>query len=440
MKKRLLAVILAAAMTVGVLTGCGDKGNNGGASEGASSAVPKTEEGNSGAEGSSAAAASGEAITFWYMGDSSTGIQPLIDEFTQETGIAVNVQSIPWQSLSEKLLTAISSQSGPDVMQTAVSRTAELVAANAIIDMSEYVDSIEVFGKDKFFDASYESLEMDGKYYGVPWIVDVFLPFYRTDIFADAGYQEFPKTQEEFLEACKAITEKTGKYSWEINCANDYNSLFCYPYQSGSEIITKDRKPVFNGKEFVDAMNYLNSFFEAGLSSRIVDGVASDVKLTNGDVASCVGSAYLAQQLSANPDMDGKWAPAVWPKGAATNYSVYAGSNLVIASWNKNEEACVKLVEFLARPENQLKYREQTNALPAGKDAWADESLKNDPVMSVFYEQMQNAKPFPKVPEIEEIAIDCTKYFERISLGEEDVQTVMDEMNQQAEKILSNNN
>lgn len=339
--------------------------------------------------------------------------------------------------MSEKLLTAISAQSGPDVMQTAVSRTAELVAADAIIDMSAYVNDIETFQKDKFFDASYESLEMDGKYYGVPWIVDIFLPFYRTDVFAEAGYNEFPETQAEFLEACRTIKEKTGKYAWEINCANDYNSLFCYPYQSGSEIVTKDRKPVFNEPEFVESMNYLNTFFEEELANRVVDGVASDVKLTNGDVAAVVGSAYLAQQLQANPEMDGKWAPAVWPKGSATNYSVYAGSNLVVTSWNKNEDACIKLVEFLARPENQLKYREQTNSLPAGIEPWEDEGLKGDSVMSVFYKQMQNAKPFPKLPEIEEIAIDCTSYFERISLGGEDVQTVMDEMNAHAEEILS---
>ena len=89
---------------------------------------------------------------------------------------------------------------------------------------------------------------------------------------------------------------------------------------------------------------------------------------------------------------------ALWPAGPANNNSVYAGSNLVIPSWTTNEEAAVSLIEFLTRTENQLQYQELTGSLPAG--------------------------------------IEATSSYERISVGEEDIQTVCDEMNAFAQNLL----
>lgn len=448
MKKKLLSLLLstamAATMLATMLAGCGSSagstsGDNAGAGGESTQAAGSQETAGQDAGTAETKSAAEGAITFWYMGDSATGIQPLIDDFTAETGIQVNVQSIPWQNLSEKLLTAIASQSGPDVMQTAVSRTAELVTADAIIDMTEYVDSVEGFAKDKFYEASYDSLKMGDSYYGVPWIVDVYCVMYRTDLFEAAGYTEFPATQEEFFEACKKIKETAGITPYYIGAADNYNELFCFPYQSGSEIVTEDRKAVFNQPEYIEAMEYLNSFYEEGLAERVTDGVANYVKLTNGEVAACFGGTWEASQLASVEELDGKWAAAVWPKGSATNDSVYAGSNLVIPTWTTNEEAAVALIEFLTRTENQLKYRELAGSLPAGLEAWQDESLAKDPVLSVFGKQIENAKAFPKVAEIEEIGIEATKSFERISVGQEDIQTVCDEMNAFAQNVLDGN-
>ena len=108
----------------------------------------------------------------------------------------------------------------------------------------------------------------------------------------------------------------------------------------------------------------------------------------------------------------------------------------MIPSWTTNEEAAVSLIEFLTRTENQLQYQELTGSLPAGIEAWEDESLANAPVLSVFGEQIAHAQPFPKVPEIEEIGIEATSSYERISVGEEDIQTVCDEMNAFAQNLL----
>lgn len=437
MKKKLVAALMSVLMVVSLAVGCGS-GTDASSNDTVTEGETETSENSDTTESDSVTSA--DAITFWYMGDSTSGIDPLIEEFTAETGIQVNVQSIPWQNLSEKLLTAIASQSGPDVMQTAVSRTAELVTADAVIDMTDYVNSVEGFSKDRFFDASYESLKMDDKYYGVPWITDVYCNLYRTDIFSEAGWDTYPTTWDDFKQACIDIKETTGITPFMIGAANNYNELFNYPFQAGSAVVTEDRKAVFNKSEYIEAMEYLNSFYEEGLADRVWDGVASYVKLANGEIAACFGGTWEASQMLSNSDMDGKWAVAQWPEGSKNNNSVYAGSNLVIPSWTTNEEAAVKLIEFLTRTENELKYNELSGSLPAVKEAWSDSQLADDPVLSVFGSQIEHAQPFPKVPEIEEIGIEATSAYERISAGEEDIQAVCDELNDFAQNLLDSNN
>lgn len=95
----------------------------------------------------------------------------------------------------------------------------------------------------------------------------VYCILYRTDLFEQAGYTEFPTTWEEFYDACQAVKDATGVTPYYIGAADNYNELFCYPFQSGSEVVTEDRVAVFNQPEYINAMEYLNSFYKRVLQT-----------------------------------------------------------------------------------------------------------------------------------------------------------------------------
>lgn len=380
----------------------------------------------------------GQSISFWYMGDSTSQLEPIASDFTAESGVTIDIQAIPWNGLTEKLLAAISSRSGPDSMQTAVSRTAELVAADAILDLTDEIASTPEFSLDNFFDVSYNSLKIDDKYYGVPWIADVYPLFYRTDIFADAGYTEFPKTWEALFEASQKIHEQTGNYTLDIiTVAYDYNFLMSFPFQAGSEVVSENREPLFTEPEMKTAVEYIMSYIDEGLSSDIDDGVERQIKLANGDIAACSGGSWLIPLVEAIPELKGKWGMAALPEGPGGKSAVYAGSNLVITTWTDKVDASLAWFEHLVTKENILKHYELASALPPRKDAWTDLISQSDVDMSVFEEQLEMGKTFPMIPEMQEIGIDFTKYMERIMVGKEDIDTVLEELNQRATEILS---
>lgn len=58
-----------------------------------------------------------EVLNIWGMGDEVKQLSKMTDKFTDETGIEVKIQSIPWSNAHDKLLTAVASKSGPDVLQ-----------------------------------------------------------------------------------------------------------------------------------------------------------------------------------------------------------------------------------------------------------------------------------------------------------------------------------
>ena len=73
-----------------------------------------------------------------------------------------------------------------------------------------------------------------------------------------------------------------------------------------------------------------------------------------------------------------------------------------------------RLIEFLSRPEQQVRFYRLTGDLPARREAWQDTSLTRDPVALAFWEQLQRVRSTPKVPEWELVA---TRLLEKADLA-----------------------
>ena len=107
----------------------------------------------------------------------------------------------------------------------------------------------------------------DGKYYGVPWAAETRVLYYRTDLLADVGYPEGPKTWDELEDAAKKLTERgEGKYGISID-ANEQSLGFMFARQNGSALI-KDNKPLFDQPEFVEGIGFLTGLIEKGYAPK----------------------------------------------------------------------------------------------------------------------------------------------------------------------------
>lgn len=377
-------------------------------------------------------------LTVWGMGDEVKQLPKMAEEFTKETGIEVKIQSIPWASAHDKLLTAVASKKGPDVLQMGTTWMPEFQAAGALADMGEYMDKYPNLKIDNFFEGSVETTLFDSKYYGIPWAAETRVLFYRTDILEAVGYKEAPKTWEELKDAAKKLSER-GENMYGLNVdAKEQTLGFMFARQNGSALVSEG-KPLFNEKTFTETVSYLNDFIEKGYAPK--QDLGMDVSQTfSGDaiVPMFISGPWMVKAVNDTVQgIEGKWATAVLPSGSDNNLSSLGGSNLTIFEHSNKKDEAAQFIDFMMKKENQLKWLELTNAMPTVKSAWEDDRLANDPIYEVFGQQMESSRSMPLLPEFEEIAQIYLKHFEQIYLGGKKVEQEMDAFTRETEELLN---
>ncbi|MGZ9585531.1 sugar ABC transporter substrate-binding protein [Paenibacillus marinisediminis] len=419
--KKSLSIILATTMLfMGVLTGCSSKNDD---------AAQGTTDGKTGEQ---------VTLNVWAMGEEGKILPQLAEEFTKENpDIKVNVLAMPWDQAHDKLLTAIASKKGPDVIQMGSSWIPEFGEAGAIADLAPYLEQYPELKQENFYPGAAEFATYDGKYLSAPWYVDTRFLYYRTDLLKEVGYDKAPETWEELSDAAQKLAARgEGKYGMSID-AKEQSLGFMFARQNGSEWFDANGKPLLNQPEFVEAVEYANSFFQNG-SSPVDLGLDTIVAFKDeGIVPMFISGPWMIKMIQDQaPELEGKWATAVLPK-KENNMSILGGSGLSIFEYSTQKDAAAKFIAYMSKPETQLKWFEMSRALPASTAAWENEVFTTDANYKVIREQLDNSAPVPVIKEWDEISQLYVKSFERIYRGKADVQKEMDEFNKQVEKVLS---
>ncbi|TCZ75797.1 extracellular solute-binding protein [Paenibacillus albiflavus] len=421
MRKTLAIGLASSLLLTGVLAGCSSNNN-------AESPAP---------EGSPAA---GKKVTInvWGMGEEAKSLPQMAELFEQENpDIKVNVQALPWDTAHDKLLTAVASKKGPDVVQMGTTWIPEFANAKALKDLTPYLENFPEIKKENFYDGSIQTGTYEDAYVGVPWYIDTRVLYYRTDILKEIGYNEPPKTWDEMLAVSKKLAERgNNKYGYALD-VKEQSLGFMFARQNGAELFDADGKPQFNQPKFVEAVEYMAQFFKD--KSAPVDIGMDAVQAFRGDGVApmFISGPWMINLINDQaPELKDKWATAVLPQGKENNFSSLGGSNLSVFEYTENADAAVKFVSFMSKPETQIKWMELTNSLPAAKTAWEDDKLKSDANYTVIGEQLKTAVPMPLIKPFEEIAQNFLSSFERVYRSNADVQKEMDDFNKKAEEIL----
>lgn len=418
--KKTLAVMMTVALGAGLLAGCGAKNN----AEGGANA------------GNGGTANEKVTLTVWGMGEEAKTLPQLGTAFTKENpNITINVQALPWDQGHDKLLTAIASKKGPDVIQMGTSWIPEFAEAGALADLAPYVEQNPELNPDNFYEGAVTAGKVGDKYVSSPWYVETRVLYYRTDLLKEAGYDKAPQTWEELSDAAKKLAAR-GKGKYGISIDTKEQSLgFMFSRQNGAKWFTEDGKPNFSDDKFVEAVTYINSFFQNGSAPKDL-GLDIIPAFKEGIAPMFISGPWMIKLIQDQaPEINGKWALAVLPK-KENNISLLGGSNLSIFEYSKNKDAAAKFIAFMSKPETQLKWMEQTSSLPAAKAAWENEKLKNDEFYKVIGEQLNAAQPMPVIPEWAQISQSYLKHFEVIFRSNADVKKELEAFNADAAKLM----
>ena len=382
MKKKIIASLLTAAMTVSLLTGCGDsKGSTDTSttSNTQNSAQSDAAGNNNTASdtGSDSAAGSEEAITiklFSNLPDRKNGQglveQMIIDEYMAEnSNVTIEVEALDEEAYKTKFK-AYAMDGMPDVVSIwgQPSFLDEVLDAGVLAELNEadYAD----YG---FIAGSLEGFKKDGKLYGLPRNTDIQIIYYNQKMFDDNGWT-VPATYDELMAVCTDI--KAAGYTPIAMDGGDGWPMACFLTDilvkvAGTDYADIVRNAVATGNfltpELQEATQILVDSAEAGMFQVGYDsqdyGTAMNL-FTNGQAAMfCMGSWECSMALNEDIQADIRdnirafTLPTVsGGKGGANDIAAWNGGGYAVSANSAVKEEAVKFLNYMYQPDKLSKY------------------------------------------------------------------------------------
>jgi multiple sugar transport system substrate-binding protein len=364
-------------------------------------------------------------LTWWAtqqspsLESSQAAWEEVADRFTEESGINVEVEVIPWADLYNKILGAVSSGTGPDVLNIGTTWTAGLQDTGAFAPATG--DNLEAMGgNERFVQSAWEAAHVpDTDQTAVPILSAVYAMWYNPVLFEAAGITEPPATWEEFVDAGKKLTIDTdgdGEIDqWGLTMPaaavtqNSHQSFMLGQQEGGSFVDEEGNATLSSPAQVAGVTHYVDLMTTDKIWSPAdaeVDLIADSTdQFMDGAGAMLFHTNPLAQFESRGFT---DWAIAPMPviEGGEKVQSLVGGTNILVFEDSPNKQAAFELVAHVTSPEEQSFIADTFSVLPVVTEAYDLEPLagNGDETIPVRQEILANATaPFPLVPNIGEI-------------------------------------
>jgi multiple sugar transport system substrate-binding protein len=393
--------------------------------------------------GCSAKADDREVVRFWGMGREGEVVAELIPEFEkQNPGIRIDLQQIPWSAAHEKLLTAFAGRVTPDIAQLGSSWVAELVALKALEPIDGWLAQSQSVNAEDFFPGTWKGNVIGGRTWGVPWYADTRLLFYRKDLLQRAGFSQVPQDWSGWTAAMQAIKKRAPKDSYAIFLpTNEYDPLIALALQQPEPLLRNGgRYGNFRSDSFKKVTDFYLGLYQQGLAPRASNTEISNVydEFARGRFAFYItGPWNIGEFKSRLPaDLQDDWMTAPLPGPTGPGASTAGGSSLAMFRRSEHKGAAWKFIEYLSRPDVQLRFFELTGDLPPRRSVWDQPLLANDPYATAFRQQLERTVAAPAVPEWERIATQMQLGTERAVAGQISGEQLRAQLDARADSIL----
>src|SRR5579875_2112382 len=253
--RRRLSAVLAVALAATSLAACGSSSSNSGGNAQASSGGS-----------SSGGSLKGQTITYWASvegtGPSQTTktLTAEFKKFTAQTGVKVNMQVIPWSDLLQKILTSVTSGTGPDVMEIGNTWAPSLSASGGFLPFDS-ANMNAIGGASKFAGSALKVSGLPGKPpVSVPVYSEAYALFYNKADFKAAGIASPPRTWAQLVADGKKLTTG-GRYGIAIEGGSTSEAAhwaYLLGMQSGNPLYANGKWDFATAKEAKAISTYVN--------------------------------------------------------------------------------------------------------------------------------------------------------------------------------------
>lgn len=430
MKKRVLAMTLAAMMAGSLLTGCGSSTET--ASKDSGTAAPE-------------AAADGETVELemWggWAGDQIAQLEKQLEGFNNSQD-KIHITYTAQDAMEQKLLTAIASNEVPDIVLWDRFNTSVYAPKGALMPLDDFVakDNVDL---GQFYEPAVNELTSGDKLYGIPLTVDARILFYNKDLLTEANVDPASITDWDSLrDAAIKLTKWDGDTLVQSGFSLKDVGLFnTWIGQAGGKMIDDSTTPpttAFNTEAGMTVLNYWDQLLNEDKVYQLgfEDGFGGD-GFKAGKVAITFNGPWVLEQYK---EAGLNFGVIGQPKGpSGDKYAMMGGFGLAIPNKAKNADASWEFIKWWTmQPENGVEFCKISGNMPANKEAAADPYFADDEIFKVFTEAFSYAGIRSKVfgySDVEGLA--TIPQFQKFMAGEITAQEALSNAQSQGDSILA---
>ncbi|MGL4952917.1 MAG: ABC transporter substrate-binding protein [Culicoidibacterales bacterium] len=292
----------------------------------------------------------------------------------------VIIEDIPQGEIEQKVLTSLTSNDVPDVVNLNPHFMSNIAAQGGLLDLtnelSEGVDT-------SFLTGPFESGKYDGGLYALPWYLTTTVSWYNGASLEAAGVSEMPTTPMEIYETAKKVTDATGKPAY-YPVINDGNAIMekMVTLANGEQIVKDGVASFASNAAILEYFEVAQKMYAEG----IIPQEAAEGSIKTGQELYMAGNTamieggvtFLGPVESGAPEVynNSKAGQPLAQAEAPVNVAVM---NFAVPTKTDNKAAAVALAEFVTNADNQLEFSKTAGTVLPATIASLEDSYFTEP-------------------------------------------------------------
>lgn len=359
-------------------------------------------------------------LKFWELCLQEEVLQPLLAEFEkQHPGIRVELERLTWSNGLDKILIASSTGTGPDICELGSTWVAQFINANRLVDLTEeFTETQQNY-------LMWEPLYGDSnRVFGAPWLIGTRILFYRKDWLTTHSFPHPARTLEELKQQIKQLHQPEKKvwgYGLPVGeIETTWKGFLPFLWTLHGPILKGEKESTLVASTALEAFNYYQELSQWSLVDKAKN---LDQAFVQGKLAYHLSGPWLFKRIEKeNPNL--AYGLSIFPgkERSSLGTSFLGGEVLVLfrQKEKKREQAAKQLLHFLLQRKHLLEVcQSQSSLFPALKNLEETAYIQEDTKHQILYQQIQNARHPPCLPEWNALSKDLNLHLERLVQNKE---------------------
>lgn len=401
-------------------------------------------------------------IKFWHSFVSSTlpALDTLIYDFEKNhPQIKILAQYVPTgDALIQKLVTAIQSNTTPDISWIHSDFLHRLVDADAIYPMQKFIhgkNGISLQEMNDFFPSLLDAASIRDTLYAIPMEATTLALIYNRRLFREAGLdpESPPENWDELIEYAQKLTkDKNGdgiidQYGFYVPVfpASGPLSIWMvlqwspFLWQAGGQLIDKEQtRAEFDSDAGIAALSLWKDLFNKQVLVNFSQG--HDSGFLSGMLAMIMDGPWNLPLYRSAKNTD--WAIASLPAGKNGKVTYLAGEHLAIFRQSRFQNEAWSFVKYIIAPQTQAKFSKLSGYLPVRKSVLNlkeyQKYLETDYGLRSFVKQIPYSRGRERIDHFRvEINQAIAEAVEKSIMGGDDPKAALDDAAAEVNRLLA---